>query len=223
MKKIDLDYLKKEDINSYEQEAKILSKLNNDYIVKYYYSFKDEEFFYIIMEYGGESNLRNFIEKQKNLELIEENIIIDIIKQICLGIKEIHKNKIIHRDLKPENIFIDENNKIKIGDFGISKIISNNKTSQKTQKEAGTIKYMAPEISNKKIYSNKSDIYALGCIMYELFTLNVYEDDKKDKEKVCKIDESSYDKKWQNLLNLLLKEDYHKRLDIEEILNNYLN
>ena len=110
-----------EDINSCEQEAKILSKLNNDYIIKYYYSFKEKEFFYIIMEYGGESNLRDLIEKQKDLDKFEENIIIDILKQICLGIKEIHKNGIIHRDLKPENIFINENNDIKIGDFGISK------------------------------------------------------------------------------------------------------
>ena len=220
-----MDYLKIEDIYSYEQEAKILSKLNNNYIVKYYYSFKDDEFFYIIMEYGGNSNLRDLIEKQnqKNLCKFEENIIIDIMKQICLGIKEIHKNGIIHRNLKPENIFIDKNNKIKIGDFGISKIITNNKKTNKTENKAGTINYMAPEIKNKNIYSNKSDIYSLGCIMYKLFTLNVYEDDKNDKEKYCKIDELVYDKKWQNLLDLLLKEDYHKRPDIEKILNDYLN
>ena len=175
------------------------------------------------MEYGGESNLRKLIEKQKNLDKFEENIIIDILKQICLGIKEIHKNGIIHRDLKPENIFIDENNKIKIGDFDISKIISNNKKTKKTQKKAGTPNYIAPEIINNNIYSTKSDIYALGCIMYELFTFNVYEEDKNNREKSCKIDESVYDKKWQNLLDLLLKEDYKKRPDIEKILNEYFN
>ena len=54
-------------------------------------------------------------------KLIEEKLIYNIIKQICLGIKEIHNKKIIHRDLKPENIFMNKNNEIKIGDFGISK------------------------------------------------------------------------------------------------------
>ena len=72
------------------------------------------------MEYGGEINLKQYIENKE--ELIEEKIIKDIVLQICIGLKEIHKNNIIHRDLTPDNIFINKNNKIKIGDFGISKI-----------------------------------------------------------------------------------------------------
>ena len=73
------------------------------------------------MEFCSGDNLRNFINKNMNNNtLIEENILYDIIKQICIGIKEIHDKKIIHRDLKPENIFITDNMNIKIGDFGIS-------------------------------------------------------------------------------------------------------
>ena len=72
------------------------------------------------MEFCDGDNLRNFINKNKNNNtLIEENILYDIIKQICIGIKEIHDKKIIHRDLKPENIFINDNKNIKIGDFYI--------------------------------------------------------------------------------------------------------
>ena len=74
------------------------------------------------MEYCKGENLRTFIDKYINDNtLIKENILYDIIIQICIGIKEIHDKKIIHRDLKPENLFINENNDIKIGDFGISK------------------------------------------------------------------------------------------------------
>ena len=80
---------------------------------------------------------------------------------------------------------------------------------------------MAPELIKGEKYSTKIDIYALGCIIYELFTLNVYYLDKIIFEKECKI-ENLYDKKWQELIDLLLNKDYHKRLNIDEV-NKYLN
>ena len=70
------------------------------------------------MEFCEGLDLKKFIEENKTL--IDENIVYNIVLQISLGIKELHKRNIIHRDLKPENIFIDKNNNIKIGDFGIS-------------------------------------------------------------------------------------------------------
>ena len=90
------------------------------------------------MEFCSEGNLRNFIDKNiDNETLIKENIISNIIKQICIGIKEIHNLKIVHRDLKPENIFMNENMNIKIGDFGISKQLSSYKEYTKTTKKIG--------------------------------------------------------------------------------------
>jgi len=100
-----------------------------------------------------------------------------IIKQICIGIKEIHDKNIIHRDIKPENIFINEKIDIKIGDFGISKQLNSNKEYTKTIKQAGSIYYMAPEILMKGICNEKADMYSLGCIIYELFNLSKYYDD----------------------------------------------
>ena len=70
-----------------------------------------------------------------------------IVTQICIGLKEIHKNNIIHRDLTPDNIFIDKNNKIKIGDFGISKIFSDN--NEYANSVAGKYNYLATEIKNR--------------------------------------------------------------------------
>ena len=96
---------------------------NNKYIVKLYKYNINNEYMKIIMEYGGDQNLKIFINEHKDKnELINEKIIEKIINQICLDIKVIHKNKIIHRNITPENIFINDNNDIKIGDFGISKI-----------------------------------------------------------------------------------------------------
>ena len=82
--------------------------------------------------------------------------------------------KIVHRDLKPENIFMNKNMNIKIGDFGISKQLSSYKTHTLTKKKLGSEYYAAPEILIKGIYNEKSDIYSLGCIIYELFNLNIY-------------------------------------------------
>ena len=167
----------KDKIKSCEKEAEILSKFNCDNIVKYYDSSKDDNNIYILMEYCNGDNLRSFINKNINDNtLIEENIIINIVKQLCIGIKEIHNKKIIHRDLKPENIFINDNMNIKIGDFGISKQLNN--TYALTTKKVASINYASPEILKKGIYNEKSDIYSLGCIIYELFNLSIYFDDK---------------------------------------------
>ena len=178
------------------------------------------------MEYGCDNDLKKYINnyKDKN-ELIKENIIKDIISQICKGLKDIHNNKIIHRDLTPDNIFIDKNNKIKIGDFGISKIstILNKYTKTKVGKD----NYAAPEILKGTEYNNKVDIYSLGCIIYELFTLNEYYMDKVIEEKDCKINIDIYNPKYQELIDLLLKKDYHDRPNINEVIDfigdNYIS
>ena len=189
---------------------------------KYYYSFEENDSFNIVMEYGGDTNLKQFIHAHKaKANLIGEKLIENIIIQICLGLKEIHDNNIIHRDLTPDNIFIDENNKIKIGDFGISKILTaSNKYANST---VGKYKYFAPELVKGEKHNNKIDIYSLGCIIYELFTLSEYYVDTKIDGKEGKINLEIYNKKWQELIDLLLINDYHKRPNIGEILFKLIN
>ena len=174
LKVISLNKIGENEIDKYKDEANILSSLKSEYIVKYHNSYIKNNNFYILMEYGGDSNLKKFIKqfKDKN-ELIDEKIIVNIINQICFGLKEIHEHNIIHRDLKPENIFINKKNEIKIGDFGISRQLYS--TMNETTNNIGTINYMAPEIITQEKYDNRVDIYSLGCIIYELFTLNEYD------------------------------------------------
>ena len=121
-------------IEEYKKMIKILSELNNEYIIKYYDSFIKDDYFCILMEYGVNINIKQFIKKHKDeSQFIDKNIIIDIIRQICKGLKTIHENNIIHRDLTPDNIFLDGNNKIKIGDFGVSKLLNTNNHYSKTK------------------------------------------------------------------------------------------
>ena len=169
----------KEKIKAFHKEADILSKFNCNNIVKYYDSSKDGNNIYILMELCNGKNLRSFIDKNMNdCTLIQENILSNIISQLCHGIKEIHDKKIIHRDLKPDNIFINNDMVIKIGDFGISKQFNSYKTYTLTTKKLGTEYYAAPEIIDDGAYNEKSDIWSLGCIIYELFNLSIYYNDK---------------------------------------------
>ena len=216
MKEIPLKGETEEKINNIKREANILSKFNSNLIVKYYDSYEEEENFYILMEYCDRKNLKDFLDEYKKKDiLLEENIICNIIKQICLGIKNIHEKKIVHRDLKPENIFMNENMEIKIGDFGIAKQLSSYST-QINKNKGGSLYYTAPEIFDKGLYNIKSDMWSLGCILYEIFTLNTYFIDNFKRE-IKKIDNNIYNNRWQELINLLLQIDYNKRLDIGQV------
>ena len=209
--------LTEEEIENYQKILNVLFNIKSEYIIRYYESIIENDCLYIIMEYGGVIDLKKYILKQEN-SLINEKIIKDIIIQICKGLQEIHKNKFIHRDLTPDNIFMDNNNNIKIGDFGVSKILTT--TQNYTKSKAGKFKYLAPEIIKDEKYNNKVDIYSLGCVIYELFTLNEYYN-AKNEDKL--INTNIYNSKWQNLMDLTLKDNFNERPDIDYIYNYIKN
>ncbi|GFH17605.1 protein kinase domain-containing protein, partial [Haematococcus lacustris] len=93
----------------------------------------------------------------------------DMFVQIASSLQYIHSKRILHRDLKTQNIFLSKGNIIKLGDFGISKVLE--KTDQFATTVTGTPYYMAPEICTNQPYTFKSDIWSLGCVLYELCTL----------------------------------------------------
>ena len=217
-------FLKKiNDIKCAENESNILKNINHDNIVKYHDSFIEKGSFYIIMEFCENLDLTEFIRQYKEMKkLIDKNVIYNIIMEICLGLKEIHNKNLIHRDLKPDNIFISEDFKIKLGDFGISKQLIGTKHANTI---TGTSNYMAPEILKGEKYDNKVDIWSLGCIVYELCTLNICFKCEYDTGLVNMIKEGIYDKsrlkeysnEWINLIELLLKVDKADRPDINEV------
>ena len=92
--------------------------------------------------------------------------------QICAALKYIHKRRVLHRDVKASNVFLTASGCVKLGDFGISRVLQG--TRDKATTVAGTPAYMSPEMCQSKEYTLKSDIWALGCLLYELCTFNVY-------------------------------------------------
>ena len=220
MKKISVEMASREDISKMENEAKILSSVNSEYVVKYYESFYSEHSFNIVMEFCDGSDLKKYIKEHKSQKkLIEKEKIFDLILDICEGLREIHSKNLIHRDLKPDNLFMTKDSKVKIGDFGIAKQLNNPEEYAKTC--FGSLLYMAPEMARNYQYNNKIDIWSLGCIIHELCTLDycfpnqyfIFTGEYK------RINQNVYGEDLQNLIDLLLSQDYHQRPSAEEIIN----
>ena len=177
------------------------------------------------MEFCEYSDLRSYIKKFKNQnknKKIAESVIRLIITELSNGLKDIHSKNVIHRDLKPENIFISSDHLIKIGDFGISKILDG---TDYAKTFAGTYYYMAPEVIKREKYSKKVDIWSLGCIIYELCTLNrcfdscdIFELANKINSGIHgKIDLNYYNDYLQEIIDLCLKKNDKERPNIEHI------
>ncbi|CAI2383666.1 unnamed protein product [Moneuplotes crassus] len=158
-------------------EVNIMRSLDDDNVVKYKYRINDKtkEKLYIVMEFCEKGDLKQFLDKRKrSKEPIQEDSIWNLCTQMLLALNACHKNKervIIHRDLKPGNIFIDRFGQFKLGDFGLSKELSENSVCAKTN--LGTPYYMSPEQVKGNEYDQKCDIWALGCIIHEMAALDV--------------------------------------------------
>uniref|UniRef100_A0A286Y490 Serine/threonine-protein kinase Nek3 n=1 Tax=Cavia porcellus TaxID=10141 RepID=A0A286Y490_CAVPO len=156
------------DIQNSRKEAVLLAKMKHPNIVAFKESFEAEGHLYIVMEYCDGGDLMQKIKQQKG-KLFPEHTILNWFTQVCLGVNHIHKKRVLHRDIKSKNVFLTQNGKVKLGDFGSARLLSNPMAFACTY--VGTPYYVPPEIWENLPYNNKSDIWSLGCILYELCTL----------------------------------------------------
>ncbi|XP_073701281.1 serine/threonine-protein kinase Nek5-like [Garra rufa] len=169
IKEINLRQLSSRDKDASRKEVTLLSKMKHPNIVAFYKSFYDRNNLYILMEYCDAGDLMNRIRMQRGKPFTEQQIM-DWFVQICLGLKHIHDRKILHRDIKAQNIFLTQGGlKVKLGDFGIARML--NSTMELARTCVGTPYYLSPEICENRPYNNKTDIWSLGCVLYELCTL----------------------------------------------------
>ena len=154
-----------------KDEARILQVLNHPNITQFKDVFKDVKMnLNIVMEYCDGLELADKIaEKRVSGEPFTENEILNYFTQLCLGLKHCHDRKIVHRDIKPQNIFLTRKGICKLGDFGISKALA--ATMSKLHTHIGTPSYLSPEIYKKSGYNMKTDIWSLGCLLYEMAAL----------------------------------------------------
>ncbi|XP_052800386.1 uncharacterized protein LOC128231503 isoform X2 [Mya arenaria] len=213
-----------------QKEARILAQLKHPHIVSYHDSFFDEDFEYlnIIQDYCDGGNMDDKIKaaamKSKHFEELQ---IMEWFLQIIMAVQYIHSKKVLHRDLKAENVFLTKKNVVKIGDFGISKVLEN--TVDVAQTIVGTPSYLSPELCQDIPYSSKSDIWAVGCLLYEMCALKPPFDAQNLISLFFKIIKCEYDKipsiyspALQNLVEMILVKTPDDRPSASAILNTSL-
>ncbi|NWZ64412.1 NEK11 kinase, partial [Acrocephalus arundinaceus] len=166
LKEISVGNLKPNETVKANLEAQLLSKLDHPAIVKFYASFVERDSFCIITEYCEGGDLDCKIQEYKDSgKIFTPSQVIDWFIQLLLGVNYMHERRILHRDLKTKNIFL-KDSLLKIGDFGVSCLLMGSCDLATTF--TGTLYYMSPEVLKHQGYNTKSDIWSLGCILYEM-------------------------------------------------------
>ncbi|RQP12764.1 MAG: Stk1 family PASTA domain-containing Ser/Thr kinase [Microbacteriaceae bacterium] len=147
------------------QEARSAARLAHPNVVNVFDQGQDDDSAYLVMEYLPGITLRDLLQEHGALTAEQT---IDIAESVLSGLAAAHKAGIVHRDLKPENVLLADDGRIKIGDFGLARAASANTATGAAL--LGTIAYLSPELVTRGIADARSDIYAVGIMMYEMLT-----------------------------------------------------
>lgn len=222
IKKIELDTVKKIK-QRIKKEIQICKMLKHPNVIETYDVINDKigGNIYIVMEYCGEGHLGNLL---KNKPIIEEEAK-KYMKQIAEGLKYLMDNSILHRDLKPQNIMINDENNLKIADFGFARHFQ---TDTVAETLCGTPLYMAPEIMKHRKYNYKSDLWSVGVILYQMvfgrrpyYANNILDLLKKiENDKLYYPDDVDISYDCKNLIESLLHTNPDKRIEWKDFFNH---
>ncbi|WP_353810544.1 Stk1 family PASTA domain-containing Ser/Thr kinase [Agromyces sp. SYSU T00194] len=147
------------------QEARSAARLSHPNVVNVYDQGQDSDTAYLVMEYLPGITLRDLLKDYTKLTPEQS---VDIMDAVLSGLASAHKAGIVHRDLKPENVLLADDGRIKLGDFGLARAASANTATG--QALLGTIAYLSPELVTRGVADARSDIYAIGIMLYEMLT-----------------------------------------------------
>lgn len=228
IKEVSIDHMSQKEQEETIKEAQILRNFKHPLIVRFVevYATKQNKL-KIVMEYAECGDLSKAIAARRTAKKpFEETQILDWFTQICLAMKHVHDRKILHRDIKGQNIFITKANTLKLGDFGIARVL--NKTQDKARTVVGTPYYLSPEIIENKPYSFKSDIWSMGVLLYEMCALAPPFNANSLQMLALKIVKGSYSpitanysKELKGLISEILHIDPNKRPYVGEILGTH--
>ena len=176
---------KPSDIELVRTEIDIMKLCHHPNVVHLLDHFENADYIFIVMEYIRGGRLTDYM-KEKKFHFSEKRAA-EIIYEIAIGVKYLHKYGIIHRDLKPDNIMLTESNDkghIKIMDFGLSKILGK---KEKTSDGFGTLTFVSPEVLIRKPYNKEIDIWSIGVILYLILSGDLpFDDEEDDEQKIAK-------------------------------------
>jgi len=153
-------------VDKFKQESLSAASLTHPNIVNIYDTGIEGDIYYIVMEYVKGETLKNYIKRKGRLS---EKEAVKISRQVAEALKHAHTNNIVHRDIKPHNILLAEDGTVKVTDFGIARA-STSSTINNTSNVIGSVHYFSPEQARGGYVDEKSDIYSLGIVMYEMIT-----------------------------------------------------
>merc|ERR1719326_461440 len=164
---IDISRATKQEKDDALKESRVLSQLRHPYIVRYRENFLEDGWLCIVMDFCEGGDLSSRIKKARaNGKSFSEDQVLWWFAQGVQALKYVHDSHILHRDLKTGNFFLSKSGNLKMGDFGIAKVLEC--TAACAQTQIGTPYYLSPEICSGKPYSWGSDIWSMGCILYEM-------------------------------------------------------
>ncbi|NP_001072768.1 serine/threonine-protein kinase Nek4 [Xenopus tropicalis] len=224
IKKLNLQSASRRERKAAEQEARLLSHLKHPNIVAYRESWEGEDgMLYIAMGFCEGGDLYHKLKEQKGKLLLESQVM-DWFIQIAMALQYLHEEHIMHRDLKTQNVFLTRSNIIKVGDLGIARVLESQYDMASTL--IGTPYYMSPELFSNKPYNYKSDVWALGCCVYEIATLRHAFNAKDMNSLVYRIIEGKlppmpkdYSKELGDLIATMLNRQPEKRPSVKQILH----
>ena len=225
LKKVQITNLSEKQKTNSLNEIRVLASIKSKYIVNYKEAFLDtkDSTLCLVMEYADRGDLSKRIEEEKKRNrYFNERDIWRIFIQLVKGLKSLHDLNIIHRDIKSSNIFLFSDGTAKLGDLNVCKILSED-TLGKTQ--AGTPSFAAPEVWMEKPYGLKSDIWSLGCVLYEITALkcpfradNIVELNNKILIGSFKRIPKKFSNDLNNMIEHMIRFEPEKRISCKQIL-----
>eukprot|EP00644_Phytophthora_capsici_P010418 jgi/Phyca11/548748/estExt2_Genewise1Plus.C_PHYCAscaffold_300061 len=152
------------------KEVRLVQSVSHPNIIQYLDAFVQNNELYIAFEWAEAGDLKRQVRKANEKGVrFDERTIWRYFTQLCAAILYLHENRIMHRDLKPANIFLTLKGVVKVGDLGLGRYLSEN--TMEARSKVGTPLYMSPEVLRGESYDWKSDVWSMGCILYELAML----------------------------------------------------
>lgn len=225
MKRVKMTKLNSKEKDNALNEVRILASISHPNIIEYKEAFFDDDSqtLNLVMEYASEGDMEMSIKKHiKEKTMFKESDIWRYLIQMTLALDALHSNKIMHRDLKSANVFL-KDGQIKLGDLNVSKVVKMGLAYTQT----GTPYYASPEVWSDKPYEYKSDIWSMGCVLYEICTLkppfkgnNLEELYKNVMKGQFESISSSYSKELTSLISSMIRLNHLTRPTCNIILNN---